>query len=78
MPRRGLGDGVVLLSLGEEGAGLEEALEAAGELSRPAVEVVGSHLVDRDEDDERRLGPGGLLGNGRRRRAGGEEDDRGV
>ena len=50
--RRRLGVRVVLECVGENSAVLVQASEAAGELARPLVEIVGAHLVDRDQDDQ--------------------------
>src|SRR5450759_144011 len=52
MSRRGFGDGVILEAILEEGAALVEVSEAAGELRLEARVVVGTHLVDRHEDNQ--------------------------
>src|SRR5262249_53408363 len=54
--RRGLRDCVVLICVGENGAAPIEASETALELRCIPLEVVGTHLIDGDEDDQRRRG----------------------
>jgi hypothetical protein len=54
MSRRGFRDRVILKGVGEEGALAGQAAEPSGELPRPAVEIVGAHLIDREEDHELR------------------------
>jgi hypothetical protein len=51
---------MVLAAVDEEGALVEDALQAAGQLGPESGEVVGPHLVDDDEDRE----PGTLAGCG--------------
>ncbi len=54
MTRRGLGVGVILQSVREERGLRADAAKAAGELGLPPFEVIGAHLVDRDQHDQRR------------------------
>ena len=68
MAGRGLGYGVVLPAIVEEGALVEHAAESAGQLGSVAVEVVRSHLVDRDQDDQ------AMGGRGHRVRLPGRQD----
>jgi hypothetical protein len=74
MTRRRLGDGVILERVREERAVLRQSRQAPGELTAPAVDVVRPHLIDRQEDDQRRASRRGALRTGRSRRqeAGGE------
>ncbi len=60
VPRRGLGDSVVLVRIGEECSAGRKALEPAGELLLPAVQIVPPHLVHRNHHDQVGLvgGPG--------------------
>ena len=69
VPRRGLGDRVVLVALRENGAMAVEPAESASELRQEALEVVGAHLVDGQEHDQsgRRRGLG-LRDSGERER----------
>lgn len=62
MSRRGLGDGVIVKRLREKRSLIEETLEAAGELVAETIEVIRTKLVDRDLNDERRLGLSGGSG----------------
>jgi hypothetical protein len=64
---------VVLVRVGEQRAAVAQAAQPAGELRAEARgQVVGAHLVDREEDQERgarrrgRGGPGGRAGGARR------------
>jgi hypothetical protein len=50
----GLGNGVVLVGVGEPRAAFRESRESAGELRSELVEIAGAKSVDRDENDERR------------------------
>ena len=52
MTRRRLRHGVILVSVREDGAALQEQPEPARELSPIAVEIVGPQLVDGDDHDE--------------------------
>ena len=56
MPRRRLGDGVILTGIGEVGALGYQPAEPTGPLGGPAGELVGPELVDRQEDDQTRDG----------------------
>src|SRR5258705_9699238 len=57
VPGRGLGDGVILIPVREDGALVDELEQPAGELTLPAVEVVRTELVHGNHDDQ--LGTGG-------------------
>jgi hypothetical protein len=59
----GLGRRVVLPTVAEDDPLRVEAREAAGPLTGESREVVAAHLVDRDENDERR-GPDRRPGDG--------------
>ena len=54
MPRCGFRDAVILVRIREERAVGAEASQPALELRAKALEVIGAHLVDRDEDQQRR------------------------
>ena len=64
VPRCGLGGRVVLLAVLEHRPAPIDAREAAGPLRRVAGQVVGPHLIDRDQYHER--GAAGRAGHGRR------------
>ena len=55
VPGRGLGDGVVVVRVREDGPAADQAGDAAGELGSEPVQVVAPELVDRHEHHERRL-----------------------
>jgi hypothetical protein len=52
MSRRRLRDCVILEGVREEGALARQPAESSRELAGPPVEVIGAHLIDRDEDHE--------------------------
>jgi hypothetical protein len=56
---RGLSDRVILIAVQEDGATIVEPMEPACELALKPLEIVGPHLVDRDEDNQCRSGWGG-------------------
>ena len=68
VPRAGLGAGVAVQGVGEHGAALGEPLESSRVQRPEAIQVVGAHLVDGDEEDKPRRGGRGLS---LRRRSGG-------
>jgi hypothetical protein len=54
MTRRGLGDRMILHAVREERAVPTQSSQAAGQLRSKPVEVVGNHLVDDQQHDQRR------------------------
>ena len=53
MTRRGLGEGVVLPSMEEHDAVIDQPAEPALEVAIEALEVVGPHLVNDEKDHQR-------------------------
>ena len=51
MPRRGLGDRVIVVRVLEPGAAASESRETAPQLWAESVQIVIAELIDRDEDD---------------------------
>ena len=54
MTRCGLGHRVFLMAVWEERAAVSNDPEAASKLRVKAIEIVGAHLIDGDQDDQRR------------------------
>src|SRR5687767_3501561 len=53
MPRRGLGERVILKRVGVERTSARQSPESARELRAPALEVVRTQLIDGEKHDER-------------------------
>jgi hypothetical protein len=73
MSGRRLGDGMVVEGVREQGSAGLEASHAAAKLRAEPVEVVGTHLINCDQHDQRGAAgrPGRLLSGGM---GGGEQD----
>jgi hypothetical protein len=56
MPDRGFGIRMTLMGIQENGAVFLQTRQAAGKKSGEALKIIGTHLIDDNDDDEFRSG----------------------